>query len=360
MPIPGQPGLYLPRGALRGLGDLRQDTIRVKLASVTASYNTTQTNAAKLLNAFGPMDANSLLSLGEAIKALKSRNATAIARLTGAQFAGIVRMGLAAAKGNIVRAEGITNGNLAGHETIVESLLGAAQGVIDAVGLIVNNATSAIGTATGSVGFAGTGGRGLGLVIADDVAIAAIVAVGVLVGVALLLGVYVYVHQSQVASETADRACVQDAAAGRPCTGEQWVTYRDRAVTQERNLSPIPDLNPLVAQAGSLLFWGGLAIVAAGIAYGGFITAPAAVNARAGLTRRSQSLRGLSGTTAQHRERAEKLLAKARREIKSGHYGDALVTASAANAEAQWVDERLKGATYHEIVMARAGLRLEG
>lgn len=332
VPISGQPGLFRDERrslefadyldgnfapapvrwhALRDLGDARQDAIHAKLADVTAQYNTTHTNATKLLAAFGPLDETTLLNLGEAIKALKARDAGAIARLTGAQFAGIVRMGLAAAKGNIVRAEAITNGNLAGHEAIAEQLLVAAKNVIDAIGSVVNNATAAVGTATGYAQSVGLGRvqtqnvrplygtavtplfkglrrvetrnvqlSDLGIVIADDVAIALIVAAGVLVGVALLLGVYVYIHQSQAASDAADAACARDTAAGRPCTGGQWIDYRMQAVQQQRDLSPIPDLDPLFSSASSLLFWGGLIAVVAGVAYVGWTAAPAAAITR--------------------------------------------------------------------------------
>ena len=361
-PIPGQPGLFLARRGLRGLGDL---TLVSKLADVTSSYNTTNTNATKLLAAFGPLSADALLNLGAAIKALKSRDPETIARVTGAQFAGNVRMGLAAAKGNIIRAEGIINGGLPGHDELARQLLTAASNVIDAIGAMVNNATEAIGTATGYAQSVGLGRGSLGIVIADDVAIAAIVAVGLLIGIALLLGVYVYVHQSQVVSETADQACARDAAAGHPCTGTDWVHYRTEAVTQQQNLSPIPNLDPLFQQAGNAIFYGGLLAVAAVIGYGVWTTLPAAQVARGVLTRRASSLgrarglQGLHGTPAQHRVKAEQLLAKAQRERERGRYMDALVTASAANAEAQWVDERLKGATYHEVVLAKAGLRME-
>jgi hypothetical protein len=312
--IPGQPGLFrderrsqeladyldgnFPLGprwhALRGLGDVRQDAIRAKLASVTAQYNTTMTNATKLLAAFGPLDESALLNLGAAIKALKARDAGAIVRITGAQFTGIVRMGLAAAKGNIVRAEAITNGNLAGHEAIAETLLNAAERVLQGVGHIVNDSTSAIGAASsyafGRVETRTANLSEFGIVIADDVAIAAIVAVGVLLSIAILGGIYIYVHQSQAASDAADLACERDAAAGRPCTGGEWVTYRDRAVEQERRLSPVPDLNPLFQQAGSLLFWGGLAVVGAAIAYAGWTTAPAAAITRERLRARASRL----------------------------------------------------------------------
>jgi len=338
VPIAGQPGMFRderrsleladyldghfappvrwhPLRGLRELGDARQDAIVAKLADVTAQYNTTHTNATKLLAAFGPLDETTLLTLGQAIKALKARDAGAIARLTGAQFAGIVRMGLAAAKGNIVRAEAITNGgNLAGHESIAEQLLVASKNVLDAVGIIVNNATVAAGTAAGYAQSVGLGrvetrnvhlyglrrvetrnvrlygvetrnvplyGLGeLGFAIADDAVIAAIVAVGALVAVALLLGVYVYIHQSQAASAAADQACAQAATAGRPCTAADWTAAHAAAADAERRMSPIPDLNPLFQQASSLLFWGGMAAVVAAIAYAGWTAAPAAAITR--------------------------------------------------------------------------------
>ena len=303
--IPGQPGLFrderrsleladyldgnfaLARPqwrALRGLGDVRQDAIVAKLASVVDAYNTTNTNATKLLAAFGPMSAPALLSLGQAIKTLKQRDPGAIVRLTGAQFCGIVRMGLAAAKGNIARAQAIVNGNLSGHETIAEDLLNAAERVLQGVGHIVNDSTSAIGTASsyafGRVETRTANLSELGIVIADDVAITAIIAVGVLLSIAILGGIYIYIHQSQAASENADRACAAGAASGHPCTTADWTAAHDAAAAAERSLSPIPDLNPLFQQAGSLLFWGGMAAVVAAIAYAGWTAAPAAAITR--------------------------------------------------------------------------------
>ncbi len=353
VPITGQPGLfrneasaelsdYLDggrrrwhplRGALRGLGDARQDAIVSKLTDVTAQYNTSHTNATKLLAAFGPLDEPALLNLGAAIKALKARDAAAIARMTGAQFAGVVRMGFAAAKGNIVRAETIVHGNLGGHETIAEHLLVAAKNVLDAVGVIVDNATAAVGTATGYAQSVGLGlvqtqnvrplyglqrvqtqtvsplygykglrqvhvqtvsplyGLGeLGVVLADDAVMAIIIAAGVLIGVALLLGVYVYVHQSQAASDEADRACAAGAAAGQPCTSADWSAAHAAAAAAERSLSPLPNFNDLFQQAGSLLFWGGMAAVVAAIAYAGWTAAPAAAITRERLRARASRL----------------------------------------------------------------------
>lgn len=350
-PIAGQPGLYRS-SALRGLG-VPVATLNSKLTAVQAQYDALKTSMTPLLNAYGPLDQDTLKRILAAVQQAGSSPAI----IGAASFVGVLRLALASAIGNIARARAILNGSPAGHEDIVANLLTTAQNVLDATGTLVSGAAVASGAI--SAGARRLGLSGLGAFGLDDATVAVIAAVGFVVAAALIYAIFVQVQAASNAATVADSACQRDATAGHPCTGTQWAQYRADAETQAHQQSVIPDFGSILQSVGSLIFWGGLLAVGAAVGYAVWTTLPAASAARSGMKRRADSFAGLNGTTAEHRARAEQLLAKARREIGRGRYEDALVTASAANAEAQWVDERLKGETYHEVVMAKAGIRME-
>lgn len=356
MPIPGQPGLY--RAGLRGLGAPPLDVLQSKLTAAQSMYDATKTSMAPLLAAYGPLDQDALKRLVVAIQ--QQGNVRVI--LGAGSFVGLLRMGLAAAIGNISRAASILSGTPAGHEDLIVVLLDTAQNVLDQLNTIISAATTAQGAAAAGLrtfGLSGMRRSGLGAFGVDDATLAILAVVGVIIGAALVYGLVSRVQDANNARATADTACERDAAAGHPCTGAQWAQYQATADAAAHTQSLVPDFADILHQVGNVVLYGGLLAVAAVLGYGLWTTLPAARAARGALTSRAQRLSGLNGTPAQHRAKAEQLLGKARREIERGRYMDALITASAANAEAQWVDERLKGETYHEVVMAKAGLRME-
>lgn len=293
IPIPGQPGLYcfgpgpglgpraLARRGLAGLGVSSAD-LAAKLTAVQTQYNDTKSSMQPLLSRFGPLDGDSLKALLVAARQL----GTAVAVVSAQQFVGVLRMGLAAATSNITRARYIINGgDLAGHESLVASLLTAAQNTLDALGTLISGAVVAQGAAA-----AGARRLGLGVFGLDDATVMIIAVAGMLIGAAVLVYVISMVWQSQQADAAADSACARDAAAGHPCTGAQREGYREAAAAAASADSPLPNLDDLFRQATTGLLWiGGLAVAAA-VGYGIWTSLPAASAARERLRARAERL----------------------------------------------------------------------
>lgn len=356
-PITGQPGLYRLAGTsnLNGLG-ISVDSLNAKVTAVQAQYDALKTSMTPLLNAYGPLDQDSLQRVLAAVQQAGSSPAI----IGAASFVGVLRLALASSVGNIARARAILAGSPTGHEDIVANLLTTAQNVLDATDTLVSSAVAAQGAVASGARRLGLSG-GLGVFGIDDATavLGILAAVGLVVGAVLIYAVFVQVQAASNARDVADSACARDAAAGHPCTGTQWAQYRTDADAQARRQSVVPDFSDILQSVGSLIFWGGLLAVGAAVGYAVWTTLPAATVARSSLTRRASSLGRLDGTPAEHFAKAEQLLGKARRERERGRFTDALVTASAANAEAQWTgDYRLKGETYHEVGMAKAGIRM--
>lgn len=286
-PVHGQPGVFRRRGDLedyldgyamngagmRGLGGPLEDA-QTKLRVTQRTYDDLKARATTLLSRWGPLDTSTLTRL------MQLASSTPIGRpviLSAAAFTGVVRMSLAAATGNIVRARAILErGTEPGREARANVLLNAAKNSLRALDSLIAGAEVAQGPQAAAARRLGLSGSGLGFVIADDAILAIIAVVGVVVLAALIASVYTYTHQSTAASDTADAACEADAAAGRPCTGDDYVRYRAAAIEQEHSLSPFPDFSPLIRQTGSLIFWGGLLAVGGLLAYGAWTAAPAA------------------------------------------------------------------------------------
>lgn len=358
-PIPGQPGLYrgenpLHRGfRLGGLGAPPVALLQSKLVAAQSAYDATKTSMAPLLAAYGPLDQDVLKRLVVAIQT-QGRGLNVI--LGAGSFVGLLRMGLAAAIGNISRASSILSGSPAGHEDLIARLLDTAQNVIDQLNVIISAATTAQGAAAAGLRTFGLSGvRGLGALGVDDATLAILAVVGVIIGAALIYALVVRVQDANNARATADTACERDAAAGHPCTGAQWATYRATADAAAHQQSLVPDFADILNQIGNLVLYGGLAVVAAAIGYAVWTTLPAARVARGALTSRAQRLSGLNGTPAEHRAKAREYLTLSR-DLRSRDRRRSLRFATMAADEAMWTDDaQLKRDTFKAMYLLEEG-----
>lgn len=282
-PIPGQPGLFREMG---GLGSL--ETLGVKLTTTRAQYDAVKSRAMRMIAVFPPLRADSLKSLAESLQRLAATGASA--QIGAAEYAGIVRFGLASAIGNIARAQALIDGGrmataerwTMSRETLVNLLLTKAKATLDALDALssaTHSAADAIARGIRAVSLGDLGQMGW-----DDIIVVTVILV---VAAGLLYAIFRTGWASIRASQSADQACAQDAAAGHPCTGGDWTRYRGEAQGQEGALSPFPDLAPLFREAGSLLFWGGLLAVGAALAYGAWVAQPSAVIVRERLRTRA-------------------------------------------------------------------------
>lgn len=130
---------------------------------------------------------------------------------------------------------------------------------------------------------AGVSGAGLGWVVP------VLIAAGVVVAAVLVYQVFATTQTNVTAIAEALEACDLDEAAGRPCSGAQYQEYLRRAQEAQRALGAVPDLAALFRQAGSLLFWGGLLAIGAGLAYIAWTAEPARRNVQERLRTASMS-----------------------------------------------------------------------
>lgn len=133
--------------------------------------------------------------------------------------------------------------------------------------------------------------RVIGLNGLSDIGNPLIIAGYVIIVLALAAAYFLirHIYDSQQINQQVEDACAADARAGRPCTGQQMVEYR-RELNQIKeeygDPDPIGDLFSQIGSGVNALFWiFGIGIVA----YGVFVTLPAAQAARERLRRESES-----------------------------------------------------------------------
>lgn len=316
-PIPGQPGLYrntrLPniighggpewrRLQMRGLGDVA--SVNALLVQADAKFNGIKANAAKLLAVYGPLDQGTVARIKTAVS---GRGPGFYAEMGAAEFAGLINYTLRGAAYSLSIAHALMNGENPEAQTTLatvivtstfqmlgtlDSLIHGAQATESAITEAIRS-TGAVAQSIGQrLGLSGLRGQGLGF---EPVEIAA----GIVVAFVVVVLVYLLISQyesMQAAAEAANQACSQP---GVTCTAQQWAAIRDQALQASATLSILPNLGRAVEQVGSLVFWGGLAAVAAVLAYGAWVAHPAATIARDRL--RSQAAARLQGVRARRR-----------------------------------------------------------
>lgn len=201
----------------------------------------------------------------ELVRAVVSQPRSAIFRLSRADFAIVVRAVLSTASQSQILADGILSNPNATPSQVdrARRMLFAAKDTMTRLDTIVSAANAGRGALSGEA-------RGLG----DAGLIAAGVIVIIVAGIALY-ALFASLQTNVAAIADATEACNLDEAAGRPCTGAQYLEYLRRARQEQRDMGTVPDLAGLFRQIGSLLFWGGLLAVGGLLAYAAYTAEPA-------------------------------------------------------------------------------------
>lgn len=276
----GARGMAGQSGLRGGLGDVA--SVTALLTQADAKFLQIKTNATKLLAMYGPLDTPVIARIRAAIA---GKGPGVYAQMGAAEFSGVVRYFLQGVAYNLSLVHALMNGpNPEAHSIEAALILTPAMGTLAAVDRLITTAqatesaiASVIRTLEGAasslgVQLHGLSPRGLGDLGFEPVEIAAGIVIAFIVVSALYLAFSQY-ESMQAASAAADTACSQP---GVSCTAEQWANIRDQALQAAATLSILPNLGHAIEQAGSLLFWGGMAAVAAVLAYGAWVAAPAA------------------------------------------------------------------------------------
>jgi hypothetical protein len=235
-----------------------------------------------------PVEPASWESLVRRIRAVQAQDGRALARISTSDLTMILKAALAVTGQNLGQAYAMAGSgevNVQRNRSQISKLLSTAENVISSTQALLS------GISTAEAG-AERARRAVGLGIAP-VVIAELLAgtVVALVGIAVVGTIVAYIGTAVIASVNAERACELDRLAGRPCTGADRQAYYAASIEESRRLGIIPPLPDIGGALADLIFWGGMAAVAAGIGYMVFIGAPAAREARAGLTERARRWR---------------------------------------------------------------------
>jgi len=296
--IPGQPGLFRDERRSYELADYLDGHVvlrdiaasRASIAVADAKFNELKSRASKLLAIYGPLDQATLDRFRAAVR---GKGPGFFASMGAAEFAGLIRLFLSASAYNINIAHALLNGpDPESRETTINLLISTAMNLLAALDTLVRGAqatqdaiASVIRTAGSVAQSMSLGGfphgrrgglRDLGF---EPVEIVAGLVV-IFIVVAALAYAFTQWEAAQSAAATADAACDRAAAAGSPCTAADYARIHDQALEAATRLSIIPNIGQAISSAGSLFFWGGLAIVGAAVAYGAWVAAPAATTAR--------------------------------------------------------------------------------
>lgn len=280
-PIPGQPGLFrlddfsvpppatgytwdVPRGRPWVLGDLAFDD---ELRETQRDYDKLKRGLEPLVSG-APFDAAVYERIARFVVAAP---ASTTLRLTREQFAQVARGTLSTAAraitlAQVLAAPGATPAQL----SRARELLTRARRNIE----VFSAAVQAIRTAQRASRAVGLGG----FVVDDAVLVLAALAAGTLIaviGVGFLIATISEQQATEAAIREADAVCAREAEQGRPCGGPAYQEALRRAREAQNEYGFVPNLNDLFKQGGSLLFWGGLLVLGAGLAYAAWTAEPA-------------------------------------------------------------------------------------
>jgi hypothetical protein len=273
-PVSGQPGVFL--GGLRGLGAI--DDLVTRLDVLQAEYDSLKAESHALVASHPELDS---VSFEEFVRRVASLAPGTILRLTLGQFQQLTNAMLISTIGNITRARALLPlGDTA--RSRIDKLLTAGKNTLHAYRNLLDGIEAANARADQVR-------RAVGLGVAPAVVIAGIVAgtIVLVVGGALVYALLSSIQSSTVASQEADRMCAADAAAGTPCTGADRARYVAAVLEEQRRSGLVPDFGNAIRELGSTVFWGGMLAVVGLLAYGAWITAPAATITRERLRARA-------------------------------------------------------------------------
>jgi hypothetical protein len=299
-PIPGQPGLFhdgarrtalsdfmpnppasgytwdVPRGQPWTIGDL--PSLRAQWTANEQRYNEIKLASQPLLAAH-PFDGASYADMARQIITTPSGSTI---RLTQAQFATITRAVLSETSQGQAQAAALLND--ASRSDRARKILFNVKSALDAYDRALRGIMALSRQASAAARAVGLGDP---LTTGGIIAIVIGVAFVILVGAVLLYAVFSSVQAIIISRREANEACARDAAAGRPCTGAQWLEYRERSAAAQRDFGLIPSIDELIRQIGSFAFWGGLLAVGGLLAYAAWTAEPARRNVQERLRRAS-------------------------------------------------------------------------
>jgi hypothetical protein len=285
-PIPGQPGLFrlddfsvpppatgytwdVPRGRPWVLGEIPQ-SLRDQARANSQNLAALKTSADPLVRAV-PWSTEAYAGF---VRRVVTSPQGAILRVTREDLGLLVRGVISNVGQSQILAEGLLANPRATEAQISRArrLLFSAKDVMVKLERMLNAArplTSRLSAATGAAAGAATG--------IGDLSIPVILLAAAVVLVAAFV-VYQLVASLQLnvtAIAEANEACRLDAEAGNPCSGTDYQEYLRRALEEQRRNGFVPNLDDLFKQGGSLLFWGGLLVLGAGLAYAAWTAEPA-------------------------------------------------------------------------------------
>lgn len=277
VPVSGQPGLYRRQG-LRGLG-MAQAALMERLRIAQTSYDQMKQAAQPFLRV--PFSAASFETLAQQVVSLSAAEASStLVQLSGQQIGLLVRGTVGEVGRSFAFVQAVATSSLATDAqraraanvlTNIETAIAALSTLLSAA----QTAQDAIAAGRRVVGLSDFG--------VSEAAMLVVVVAGAALGLYLVIRMLVTLKNLQTAERLAREACERDAAAGRPCTGEDYVDFYTRSAREASEWGMLPDLAPILRSTGDALFWG-VAILAVGlVAYGVWVTKPAADRVRASL-----------------------------------------------------------------------------
>ena len=280
-PIPGQPGLFR-----RGLGDAMTDskraTLEARVRQVEDELRQTRESIRPLLDLFpGALDAARVESAWDVLKRIPQPTLIDVSvRLSQETSVAIIKTVLRGAAENLDLARtmlgmppllAVTDEQFTRSNPRIVRLLDTTSAALSTLRQYIESAQS-VADVPGRVA------RAVGLGIHPAVIVAGIVVAGV-----LLYALYSQIIAMFDANSSAIAACIADATAGHPCTGDQFISYQQRAQERSTQGGLLPSLQAAANKASNvatiLAFGAGLLVLGALV----YTAAPAVQTARSTL-----------------------------------------------------------------------------
>lgn len=294
-PVAGQPGLFR-RG---GLGSLpTTDPLVRRIEAAHQRYVSLKADTQAILAHFpAPLQPTTFARFVERLVLLQSGAAEVDAiRLTASQLADLLKAALSTAGQNIGMAAamaGAAPATARKNRAKIEKLVSSAENVVTAAQRLVTSLQVVQANTAAAQRASGLGMTGAEVALVFAGVIAGTVVL--IVGAVLVYSLVSYVAAALDADAAARRQCELDEAAGTPCTGSTYATYRERALEDSRRFGMVPDIRGAVEgfadSVSDTIFWGGILVVGSVLAYGAWVSAPAARETRSFLTEEASSYR---------------------------------------------------------------------
>jgi hypothetical protein len=269
-----------------GLGSVASTTQVAQAAWVR--YGSMKSGVQALLDRFPRIDAARYREVAQRLVQLPGDT---LVRLSAEELAMFLQAGMTTVAKLLGLANAMITGPSAAHyeaksRTLVNdanAILNAIQRILDAV----NTADGLADRARRAVGLAEPIAVSTGALVAGIIAGTIVVVVGAVLLYALLSSISTGLQTLAAAELACDRAATE----GRPCTGEDWMRFYEAANAEARRNGAVPNIADLLQQAMNSVVVGGFVVLGALLAYGLWVSAPAASEAREGLRRRASAYR---------------------------------------------------------------------